>query len=160
MNKQANEILADVLDDLAELQHQTKSRDIKSCVQAGAALWAISERAKDALTDLKSSLRAIALNELNGEAGTWNQDAEDCWAKVVVPNETLRIRKGSNPITLQDMMTTEEWEAVFEIEQKVVIKKDAQGKIASMASGPVRDHLLDQIETVAGTPRVSLKRSE
>jgi len=156
----AKKIMKDVMEGISELQRETKSRDIESQVQAGAALWAISEHARDALKELKSNLRAIALRELGGDPGTWNQGADDSWAKVVVPSEQLRIRKGADPLGLRDRMTHDEWDAVFEVEEKVSIKKDATLKIANMQSGPGRDLLLDQIETVAGTPRVSLKRED
>ena len=143
------------MSDLKDMATNTSS-DLGSRIEAGSVLWVLSELAQDALAPLKKDLREIALEELNG-SGTWTHQGDGSGhAKVIVPSESLNLRKNIDPLSIQG---NPHWADCFEIVHKVKVRREAQGTIAKMASGDDRDQLLDQLESSQGTPRVSLKRS-
>ncbi len=157
MSKYINDAATDAESAIKVLKDVASNGDTyERRVEAGAVLWEIHEASKKALEVLKSDLRELAKDTLNG-AGTFSQDGEDLgWAKVIVSNDALRIRKGGDPLLDKDL---EGWEEIFDVEQRVSLRKDAAVRIASIEDSRCRQKYLDLVESYEQTPRVSFKRS-
>ena len=157
MSKYINEAANDVDAAIKVLKDVAASGDsFERRVEAGAVLWEIHESSKKALEALKNDLRELAKDSLNG-AGTFSLDGEDLgWAKVIVSNDALRIRKGEDPLQNKEL---EGWTEIFDVEQKVTLRKDAAVRIASIEDSHSRQQYLDLVESYEQTPRVSFKRS-
>ena len=159
MNPNIHQLATEVEQGLRQLGKIVQdAQDLDDRVEAGAALWHATELVKRFIEPLKKDLREEALQSLGG-SGTWTHEADHGWCKVIVPEEDLRLKKGSEDAALNlRQKFPDVWEGLFDLETKVKVKKGSRSKIASMQPSEARDAVLDCLEGVAGTPRVSLKK--
>ena len=153
---ETSERLTETKDSIAALrQFAGENYTLETRIEAGSALWAVIEDAQEALKDLKSDLREIALDSLGGD-GVWTHDGTgEGYAKVVIPSESIRIKKGADTDSLASLNLFKE---CFEVVTTVKPRKGASSNIMKLGTLDERNKLLDVIESVNSTPRVSLKR--
>lgn len=123
-------------------------------VEAGSALWSLGEDAQGFIEPFKKDLRQIAMSNLEGE-GTWTQEGfNDGFAKVVIPKDTVRVKKSADTSRLRQSPS---FDNCFEVVTTIKPRKGFGESIMKLASED-RETIIDAIESVSGTPRVSLKR--
>lgn len=123
-------------------------------IEAGSALWSLGEESQVFIEPFKKDLRQIALDALEGE-GTWSSEGiNEGYAKVVIPKDALRLKKGIDTALLQQ---TPSFDNCFEVVTTIKPRKGVGETIMKLASED-REIIIDSVESVSGTPRVSLKR--
>jgi hypothetical protein len=140
-----------------ELKEATMSGDTSHRVEAGSVLWAIAEDLKKSLDNLKKQLREEALLAIPlGESGTEKfKGLHSGSAKVVVMSESVKPRKGAD---IDSLKTLASFGDVFEEVTTFKARRNAAEVVAGLPHGAERTALLESIDIVNGTPRVSFTR--
>jgi len=141
-----------------ELKEATRAGDTPHRVEAGSVLWAIAEDLKKSLDDLKKHLREQAVQAVPaGESGTEKFNGlQSGSAKVVVPSESVKPRKGANIVGLK---THPSFTDVFEEVTTFKARRNAAEVVAGLPHGEERTAMLESLDIVNGTPRVSFMRT-
>ena len=144
------------LSDLAaQLQRMAAST---GSVEVGSVLWAIAEDLKKSLDDLKKHLREEALQVVpTGESGTEKFNGlQSGSAKVVVPSESVKPRKGAD---IGGLKMHPSFTDVFEEVTTFKARRNAAEVVAGLPHGDERTAMLESLDIVNGTPRVSFMRT-
>jgi len=154
--KVAHRVLLDGLDQIRGLL-ETASLPTKT--EIGSVLWEVDEALAQLLDTVKDALRSEAVRELDGRVGTHTFLGEDLGeAAVLIPQPVLRVPKGKNMDDVRRGLGSQ-FSMFFDEITTYTPRKEFEERVVALNDQATQQILLDAVERVELTPRVSFKRN-
>lgn len=132
---------------------------IETYVEVGSILWSLSDQIDAILKRIKAEIRAVALGHLDGQVGTVQLLGDDLGeVSVNFPEPILRVPRDKNIAGVQQMLGTD-FKVFFDEVKTYQPAKDYEKQVAAIHDPITQRALLDAIERIEATPRVSFRRN-
>lgn len=162
-NSKAEQIrqLSESIDNFRQLLQdriKNESLTVDEQVQIGTQLWKLAKRTNAALDDLKSSLRAEAVEQCAGP-GTQHINAQDgSCCSITIPKPSPAVKKDADIEGVKQVLK-DRFDSLFETVVTYKPRREFEKRTAS-CSPEQMNVLLDVLEMKEHTPRVSFKDSK
>lgn len=142
-----------------QLAAQVKTISLEEKVEIGSVLWTVGDAIDALLQAVKSDLRDEAATQLHGGVGTVAFDGTDLGtASVNIPKATLRVPKGKDMLSIKSAIGAD-FALFFEEVHTFKPRPEFEIRVPSLKSPLHQQILLDSVEAVEPTPRVSFRRN-
>ena len=155
--REAHRVLMQALD---LMESQLDDASIERLVEVGSVLWDFGGRITDILDKIKDTLRQQALANLGDEIGVVTLDGDDLGkAMVHVLSPTLRVPRGKNVQDIKQALSSD-FALFFDEVTTFKPRRDYEERVLSVENALHKRTLLEAVERVESTPRVSFTRGE
>jgi hypothetical protein len=147
------------LTQVERLKAMLNGSNIEDSVEIGSVLWYLGDAISDVLNGVKKELRSEAQQQLSGSTGTASFDGTDLGtASVNVPKASLRIPKGKKVDDIK-MAIGSDFSLFFEEVTTYKPRAEFDARVTNLTNPLHQQILLNAVERVEPTPRVSFRRS-
>lgn len=154
-----NDLLGEILSRIQQLEDTIEGQPVEEQVEVGAALWAVYERASQAMETAKKDLREAALEKLGGPGAHTFNGTGATEAMVTIPNPSLRLQKDADVALLKKVLGGD-FGRYFDEKVSYVPRKEFNERRASDKDATHAAMLDKYVDTVPNTPRVTFRRMD
>jgi hypothetical protein len=147
------------LSEVERLKGMLQGADTDYSVEIGSILWFLGDAIGSVLDGIKKDLRAEASTQLGGGTGTASFDGTDLGtASVNVPKASLRVPKGKDLDAIKSAIGGD-FTLFFEEVTTYKPRAEFDERVTNLTNPLHQQILLNSIERVEPTPRVSFRRN-
>jgi hypothetical protein len=148
-----------LLSEVERLKGMLQGADTDYSVEIGSILWFLGDAIGSVLDGIKKDLRAEASTQLGGGTGTASFDGTDLGtASVNVPKASLRVPKGKDLDAIKSAIGGD-FTLFFEEVTTYKPRAEFDERVTNLTNPLHQQILLNSIERVEPTPRVSFRRN-
>ena len=148
-----------LLTQVERLKAMLQNSNTEDAVEIGSVLWYLGDAIAEVLNGVKKDLRTEATTQLNGGTGTASFDGTDLGtASVNVPKASLKVPKGKKVDDIK-MAIGSDFSLFFEEVVTYKPRKEFDERVTNLSNPLHQQILLNSVERVEHTPRVSFRRS-
>ena len=149
-----------LIEGVKSLKEMLKTADTDYQVEIGSVLWYLGDAITAALNAVKKDLREEATTQLGGTTGTATFDGTDLGtASVNVPKASLRVPKGKKIDDIKSAIGSD-FSLFFEEVTTYKPRVEFDERVTNLTNPLHQQILLNAVERVEPTPRVSFRRNE
>jgi len=158
-NINPNDLLGEIISRITQLEDSIEGQPVEDQVEIGAALWAVTERATQAMEQAKKDIRDEAVEQLGGPGTHTFNGNGTTQALVTIPNPSLKLQKDADVELLQKILGGD-FDRYFDTKTTYSPRKEFNERRASDKDGTHTAMLDKYVDVMPNTPRVTFRRMD